>query len=299
MSDMLSINPHEIVTRDLHQFIVGIVAPRPIAWVSTISPEGQVNLAPFSFFNAFSSNPPIVVFSANRTVEDNKTKDTLHNIQATKECVIHSVPHHLVRQMALTSIHYPSEVNEFEKAGLTAIPSDIVRPPRILESPTHMECKVYDIITLGSSGGAGHLILCEVVKLHIDKQVIDEHNRIDPEKLDLMGRMGRSYYARAAKGAIETIVQTIRPMGIGFDGLPSSILHSQVLTGNDIGYIAGHITELPAQDAVAAVKTSDPRIAQILSKNNAVEALHYYAKELLSVDDVPKAINVLMIADAL
>lgn len=234
---MRAIIPGTIPTKDLHQFILGCVAPRPIAWVSTIDEEGRPNLAPYSFFNAFSSNPPIVVFSSNRRVSDNTTKDTLYNIKTNGEAVINMVNHDLVRKMALTSVEFPAGISEFSQAGLTPVPSDEIKPFRVLESPAHLECKVKEIITLGDQGGAGHLVICNVVKLHIDEGVLDG-DRIDPHKMDLMGRMGRAYYTRASGSAIQTIYQPVIAKVIGYDALPASVKRSTVLSANNIGALS-------------------------------------------------------------
>lgn len=243
------IDPGTIPTKDLHQYLLGSVAPRPIAFVSTVDEDGHYNLAPYSFFNAFSSNPPIVVFSSNRKVSDNTTKDTLHNIKVSGECVISAVNYKIVRQMAVTSIEFPSEINEFEKAGLTPIPADFVKAPLVKESPVNMECKVQEIITLGEHGGAGHLIICKVLRMHIDENVIDNRNRIDPHKMDLMGRMGRAFYVRASGKAIHTIIQPVTKIGIGYDQLPEYIRNSEFLSGNDLGILSG-ITEIPASSEI-------------------------------------------------
>jgi flavin reductase (DIM6/NTAB) family NADH-FMN oxidoreductase RutF len=243
------IDPGSIPTKDLHQFLLGSVSPRPIAFVSTVDEDGNNNLAPYSFFNAFSSNPPIVVFSSNRKVSDNKTKDTLHNIKVSGECVISSVNYAIIRQMAVTSIEFPSGVSEFEKSGLTPLPADFVKAPLVKESPTNMECKVQEIITLGEHGGAGHLIICKVLRLHIDETVIDERNRIDPHKIDLMGRMGRAFYVRASGPAVHTIVQAVTKIGVGYDQLPEYVRNSEVLTGNDLGILAA-LTELPKESDI-------------------------------------------------
>ena len=276
---MLRIVPEETKTKDLHQFLVGSIAPRPIAFVSTVDEEGNPNLAPYSFFNAFSSNPPILVFSSNRRVLNNTTKDTLSNVMNTKEVVINVVNHDIVRQMAVTSVEFPSNINEFEKAGLNTIPSEKVRPFRVKESPVQMECKVKEIITLGDHGGAGHLILCEVVLMHIAEHVVDENNRINPHKLDLMGRLGRAYYVRASGDAIQTIVQSVTEITIGFDKLPAKIQTSTVLRGNEIGMLAG-IKNIPSQEAIETAK-SDPSVKKIIEGANHIEALHAYIADLL------------------
>jgi flavin reductase (DIM6/NTAB) family NADH-FMN oxidoreductase RutF len=276
---MLRIVPEETKTKDLHQFLVGSIAPRPIAFVSTVDEEVNPNLAPYSFFNAFSSNPPILVFSSNRRVLNNTTKDTLSNVMNTKEVVINVVNHDIVRQMAVTSVEFPSNINEFEKAGLNTIPSEKVRPFRVKESPVQMECKVKEIITLGDHGGAGHLILCEVVLMHIAEHVVDENNRINPHKLDLMGRLGRAYYVRASGDAIQTIVQSVTEITIGFDKLPTKIQTSTVLRGNELGMLAG-IKNIPSQEAIETAK-SDPSVKKIIEGANHTEALHTYIADLL------------------
>ena len=235
--------PGQIPTKDLHQYIIGAVAPRPIAFVSTLDENGVQNLAPYSFFNAFSSNPPIVVFSSNRRVSDNTTKDTLHNVRVNKECVVNVVPYSIVRQMSLASVEFPSEVSEFGKVGLTPEPSETVAAPRVLESPVNMECKVKDIIELGEHGGAGHLIICEVTMIAVAESVIHD-DRLDPHKLDLMGRMGRNYYVRASGDAVSEIYQSVTAIPLGFDGLPKSIRESKILTGNEIATLAA-LTKVP------------------------------------------------------
>ena len=276
---MLRIIPEETKTKDLHQFLVGSIAPRPIAFVSTVDEDGNPNLAPYSFFNAFSSNPPILVFSSNRRVSNNTTKDTLSNVMATKEVVINVVNYDIVRQMAVTSVEFPSDINEFEKAGLTTIASEKVKPFRVKESPVQMECKVKEIITLGDHGGAGHLILCEVVMMHIAEHVVDDNNRINPHKLDLMGRLGRAYYVRASGDAIQTIVQSVTEITIGYDKLPQKIQSSSILRGNELGMLAG-IKQIPDSSAIEAAK-EDPKVKAYLERSAETEELHEYIAELL------------------
>ncbi len=244
--------PGEIPTKDLHQYLLGSVSPRPIAFVSTIDEKGNHNLAPYSFFNAFSSNPPILVFSSNRKVSDNTTKDTLHNIKQNKECVISAVNHSIMRQMALTSVAFASGESEFAHTGLTPSPSETVAVPGVLESPVNMECKVKDIITLGEHGGAGHLIICEVQVLHVDEDVIDG-DRIDPHKIDLVGRMGRSYYVRASGDAIITLYQSVVANPIGYDALPDIAKKSKLLSGNDIGELAA-LEAMPTEEELGIAK---------------------------------------------
>lgn len=293
----MTVDPLTIPTADLHQFILGSVAPRPIAFASTVSEEGIPNLAPYSFFNAFSSNPPIVVFSSNRRVEGNTTKDTLHNIRETGEVVINVVNYGIVRQMAIASVDYPPEVSEFGKAGLTPVPSEKVRPPRVKESPVSMECKVQEIIPLGDQGGAGHLIICHVLLMHVDDAVLDERNRIVPDKIDLVGRMGRLYYVRASGPAVFTVQQPQKPLAVGFDRLPEHIRHSTILTGNDIASIAGMST-LPSADEVRAFLQETTELREMVNRLSAdketlQDYLHQRAKELIAQGDVVAAAKVL------
>ncbi|MBC7885502.1 MAG: flavin reductase family protein [Saprospiraceae bacterium] len=250
------IHPLEIPTKDLHQYIIGAVAPRPIAFVSTLDENGVANLAPYSFFNAFSSNPPIVVFSSNRRVSDNTTKDTLHNVRLNKECVVNVVSYPIVRQMSLASVEFPSGVSEFNKTGLTPESSESIKPPRVMESPVNFECKVKEIIPLGEHGGAGHLIICEVTLIAISEHVLQD-NRLDPNKLDLMGRMGRNYYVRASGAALMEIYQSVTEVPLGFDGLPKHILESSVLTGNEIASLAS-LKNLPTELEISEYVRNHP-----------------------------------------
>ncbi len=292
---MRVIDPKQTPTKDLHQYLLAAVSPRPIALASTIDEAGRVNLAPYSFFNCFSSNPPILVFSSNRRVRDNTTKDTLHNIERTREVVIHSVNHEIVRQMTLSSIEYPAEVNEFDKAGFTAIPSDLVKPPRVKESPVHMECKVKDIIALGEHGGAGHLIICDMVRMHISEDIFDENGKINPHKLDMMGRMGRSYYVRASGDAVHRIYQPVLELGIGFDGLPKHVRESEVLSGNELSQLA-NLSALPTATELDTLR-KEPLINLLLQKKEVKMALHQYAKDLLNKgEDRKRVLGVLMLA---
>lgn len=291
--DMLTIDPNDTPQKDLHQFILGTVAPRPIAFVSTVDKDGRQNLAPYSFFNAFSSNPPIVVFSSNRRGTNNTTKDTLENIRIAGECVINAVNYKIVRQMAVASVEFPTGVSEFRKTGLTPVASDLVSPPRVGESPAAMECIVQDIITLGDGGGAGHLIICKVVRMHVAKEVLGERNRIDPHKIDLMGRMGRAYYVRCSGQAIHTIVQNYLPVTIGYDNLPEHIKNSSILTANDLGKLAGQLA-LPTTEEVAHISQLE-EVQQAIKQKNTKDALHYAAKSFLDKEDVSTGFSILMI----
>ncbi|MGK0388243.1 MAG: flavin reductase (DIM6/NTAB) family NADH-FMN oxidoreductase RutF [Maribacter sp.] len=294
--EMRTIDPKEVATKDLHQFLLGAVAPRPIAFASTVDEDGNKNLAPYSFFNAFSSNPPTLVFSSNRRVVDNTTKDTLHNIQKTGEVVINVVNYNIVRQMAIAGVQYDTGVDEFVKAGLTPIASDLVAPYRVKESPAQMECKVRDIITLGEGGGAGHLIVCDVVKMHIAENVIDDKGRIDPHKIDLMGRMGRAFYVRCSGTNVFPIVQPVTQIAIGFDALPKAVKESKILTGNNLAQLAG-LLEMPSQADADELK-KDVGISTLLKMDNTELMLHNYAKQILDAEGdgaKAKAMKVLML----
>ena len=245
---MLSIIPQEVSTGKLHGYLLSAVSPRPIAFASTLDGLGNVNLSPFSFFNVFSANPPILVFSPARRVRDNTTKHTLENILITKEVVINIVNYDMVQQMSLSSTEYPDGVNEFLKSGLTEVASDIVKPPRVKEAPVHFECKVNDVIALGNEGGAGNLIIAEVVKLHIKETILDADGKIDANKIDTVARMGGNWYNRSREGMFE-VIKPIKTRGIGVDALPLSIKNSEILTGNDLG-ILGNSESIPSMDEV-------------------------------------------------
>ncbi len=281
---MRTIDPTQIATKDLHQFILGAVGPRPIAFASTISADGVPNLAPYSFFNAFSSNPPILIFSSNRRVENNTTKDTLQNVRETGEVVIHAVSYAMARQMALCSIEYDASINEFEKAGFTPLPSERVRPFRVAESPVHMECVVDDILPLGDKGGAGNLIVCRMVLMHISEDVLTPTGRIDPHKIDLIGRLGRFYYARASGDAIFEVVQKVNEIGVGFDALPPSVRHSPVLTGSELARIAA-LTRLPSR----AEALADPAVATALGQCSDVAGTHLLIRQALERGEIELA----------
>lgn len=293
---MIRIDAQTTSTPDFYQFLIGSVAPRPIAFVSTMDKEGNTNLAPFSFFNAFSSKPPIVVFSVGRRVQDGTTKDTLSNVEQTMECVINMVSHSIVRQMTLTAVNYPKGVNEFEKAGLTPLASDMVRPFRVKESPVQLECRVDQILPLGTEGGAGCLIICNVLCIHISEDVMDaDRRRIDPHKIDLVGRLGRAYYTRASSDSIFEIVQPEKPIVLGYDGLPQSIRQSEVLTGNNIAQIASLIT-LPPKEEILTLK-KDNRVQKILYSGNILRGLHLLAQEELQKGNTDTGAKLALLGD--
>lgn len=284
---MLSFLPKDLETPKLHSYLLSAVAPRPIAFASTVDKDGRPNLSPFSFFNVFSANPPILIFSPARRVRGNTTKHTLENVEVTNEVVINVVNYDIVQQMSLSSTEYPEGVNEFEKAGLTMLKSDIVKPFRVAESPIQMECKVNEIVKLGTEGGAGNLVICEVVKMHINDEVLDEKGAIDQVKLDLVSRAGGSFYSRAKSGFFE-IPKPLRTLGIGVDALPEHVKNSNILTGNDLGLLA-NVETLPTEDAILAFKQKHD-----LSKIN-LEEKHKKAQDFLSYNDVESAWKMLLL----
>lgn len=249
MNAFLNITPGELPTAKLHQYLLSSVSPRPIAWASTISRDGVPNLSPFSFFNVFSAAPPILIFSPARRVRDNSTKDTLTNVYEVPEVVINIVSHALVQQMNLSSCEYPTGVNEFEKAGLSMLASDTIRPFRVAESPVQIECKVIEIKPLSARAGAGNLILCEVKRMHISRSVLLNDESIDPHLIDTVGRMGKDYYVRASGGAVFEVEKPLAGNGIGIDALPTAIRLSMDLTGNDLGRL-GNAASLPDESEI-------------------------------------------------
>ncbi len=283
---MLSFTPQELSTAKLHGYLLSAVAPRPIAFASTMDADGNPNLSPFSFFNVFSANPPILIFSPARRVRNNTTKHTLENAEVTKQVVINVVNHDIVQQMSLSSTEYAEGVNEFDKAGLTMLKSDIVKPFRVAESPVQMECKVNKIIKLGTEGGAGNLIICEVVKMHVSEAVLDENGAIDQKKLDLVARAGGSLYSRAKSGFFE-IPKPLSTLGIGVDALPKDVRESAVLTGNDLGLL-GNVENLPNEKSILAF------ITQHNLSTLSTQEKHKKAKDFLSFNDVESAWKVLL-----
>ncbi len=285
---MLSIHPKDISTKRLHGYLLGAIAPRPIAFASTIDEEGNPNLSPFSFFNVFGANPPLLIFSPARRVKNNTTKHTLDNALATKEVVINVVNHAIVQQMSLSSSEYPEGVNEFVKAGFTMLPSDEIKPFRVAESPVQFECKVKEVILTGTKGGAGNLIICEVVKMHVSEQVLADDGSIDQHKIDLVARAGGSYYTRARDGFFE-IPKPITTLGIGVDLIPAVIRNSTILTGNNLGML-GNIAQLPTQDTVNNFGKEHPEFIGLETTKK-----HTFAQEYLKKNDVESAWKVLLL----
>lgn len=288
---MTSFEPKNCSIPQLQRLLSSSVAPRPIALASTICSEGQPNLSPFSFFNVFSTNPPILIFSPARRVRDNSTKHTLQNVEQVKEVVINVVSYDIIQQMSLSSTEYEKNINEFKKAGLKMLKSDLVKPFRVAESPVQMECKVNDIIPLGTQNGAGNLVICQVLKIHICDRVLNGSNEIDQEKLDLVARGGGSYYIRAREGFLE-IPKPLRSKGIGVDMLPDHIQNSSILTGNDLG-ILGNVEEIPSLKIVAEfwAKSEQKELKNILK---TTDDKHLKAKEFIQNKDVFKAWCVLL-----
>ena len=248
---MLTLDPKELPIPKLHHYLLGSIGPRPIAFASTIDAEGNRNLAPFSFFNVFSANPPILIFSPARSGRTNTTKNTHDNVKAVAEVVINVVTYDMVHQMSLTSSPFEAGVDEFEKAGFTPIASDTIRPFRVKESPVQIECKVLEIKELGQNGGAGNLIICEVQKIHIDERVLDENQMVDQKKIDLVSRMGGNWYCRANDISMFEVDKPITTIGVGVDSLPINIRTSSQLTGNDLG-ILGNMQAIPTDEEIKA-----------------------------------------------
>lgn len=288
---MVSISPKEISPLKLQGFLQSSVGPRPIAFASTMDKNGNPNLSPFSFFNVFSANPPILVFSPARRVRDNSIKHTLINCEATKEVVINVVNYDIVQQMSLSSTEYPEGVNEFLKSGLTMLPSEVVKPFRVAESPVQFECKVNQIISLGTEGGAGNLIICEVVKLHIDESVLDENGNIDQHKIDLVSRMGANWYSRANQGLFE-IPKPLTTLGIGVDNIPDFIKESPIFSGNDLGML-GNVESLPTTEEINIFVKENIQVKGVLSSADE-EKVQLKAKEFLNNQDALSAWKVLL-----
>lgn len=292
-----TILPSELSIPDLQRTLQFAVGPRPIALVSSVNREGLVNLSPFSFFNIFSTNPPILVFSPARRVRDNSTKDTLNNVLEVPEIVIHSVSHSMVEQTSLSSTEYARGINEFTKAGFTQVASTHVAPPRVAEAPVALECRVNEVVALGDGPGAGNLVICEVIAIHINDQVLDDEGRLDQDRLDLVGRLGGDWYVRAHGDALFEVEKPLATKGIGVDALPRSVRLSTVLTGNDLGKL-GNVELLPLQSDVEEVMQHH-RIQTIFRQYadpiERREALHQYAKEQLDKGKVHKAWKALLV----
>ena len=292
----MTIDPKEVKPHILYKHLTGAVAPRPIAFASTIDKDGNVNLSPFSFFNVFGSNPSTLIFSPNRRGRDNTNKHTYFNVKEVAEVVINVVNYNLVQQCSLSSIEYPKEVNEFVKAGLTPIESEAVKPPRVKESPIQIECKVREVVETGDQGGAANLIICEVLRMHISDDVLDENGQIDQHKLDLVGRLGHGWYVRASGDALFEIPKPVGSIGIGVDQIPDDIRYSKILTGNHLGML-GNVESLPSSEEVKTFRTSHA-MNEILNEGTADdevhEKLHRLAAVFLNEGNVTDAWKVLL-----
>ncbi|GAA3915260.1 flavin reductase family protein [Chitinophaga oryziterrae] len=290
----MQITPGQVKTAELHAWLQSAIAPRPICFASTMDKDGQPNLSPFSFFNLFGSNPPTLIFSPARRVRDNTIKHTLENIYDTKEVVINVVSYAMVQQASLSSCEYPRGTSEFEKSGFTPLPSEKIKPFRVKESPVQMECIVREVIETGQEGGAGNLVICEPVLIHINDDILDSKGAIDPHKIDLVARMGADYYCRASGNAVFEVAKPNTALGIGVDALPLTIRYSNILTGNNLGQLAN----VPQQPVI------DPAFDDVHLKNifqyysiapeEMEKELHRYAQQLLEQEKVQEAWQVLL-----
>ena len=294
---MKTIYPKDVSVAELQAILQGAVVPRPIAFASTVDWFGNVNLSPFSFFNLFSANPPILVFSPSRRIRDNTTKHTLNNVLVEPQVVIHIVGFDLVEQMSLASTEYPWRTNEFKKAGLTEVRSDLVDPPRVKEAPVAFECKVIEVKPLGEGGGAGNLVICEVLKIHLDERILDQSGAIDPYKLDPVARLGGNWYSKITPDSLFQIPKPLTSLGIGVDQIPEEIRNSPVLTGNNLGRL-GNVEQLPSEEEVMLFSQSE-EIQEMknrfrLDTESWLDHLHRWAKEELEAGDVEKAWRILL-----
>lgn len=293
---MISLNPKDLTIPVLHGHLLGAVGPRPIAFASTIDGQGRPNLAPFSFFNVFSANPPIMVFSPARSGRTGATKDTYNNIKEVAEVVINVVNYDMVHQMSLASSPFAPGIDEFEKAGFTKIASETIKPFRVAESPVQFECKVNEVVELGDGGGAGNLIICEVTKIHIAEGVMGEDGKIDQQKIDLVSRMGGNWYCRADEHSMFEIVKPITTVGIGYDAIPEEIKKSEILSGNDLGQLGG-IEELPNETDVneyKLIELSDLFVSLEDDQPALEKELHKLAKSLLKENKLVEAWKTLL-----
>jgi len=286
----MTIDPQEVPMARMHALLLGSVIPRPIAFASTVDKDGNVNLSPFSYFNCFGANPPVLIFSPARRGRDNTTKHTYENILEVPEVVIHIVNYSIVQQMSLASGEYPRGVNEFVKAGFTAIPSLKVKPPRVKEAPVAFECKVIQVTPTGEKGGAGNLVICHVMMMHVHEDVVDASGRIDPFKLDAVARLGGDFYCRVHGDAIFKIPKPLEKIGIGMDQLPPHIRSSKVLSGNDLGLLAG-VEELPQP---TRFNDDAERLAFQEAQALGQDAIHRLAHHYIERGKTEQAWNVLL-----
>lgn len=290
---MLSLDPKDLSTARLQGYLQSAVAPRPIALASTITAEGEPNLSPFSFFNVFSAHPPILIFSPARRVRDNTVKHTLTNVQAIPEVVINVVSYAMVQQTSLSSTEYADGVNEFAKAGFTELASDIVKPYRVQESPVQFECRVNQIIPLGTEGGAGNLVICEVLKIHLDERVLDQNGAIDQHKIDLVARLGSNWYTRSNSGLFE-VPKPLVSLGIGVDAIPEMIRKNPIFEGNDLGML-GNVEALPSAEETALFVQQETAVQRLLDTQDQA-SIFAQAKEYLQQQEVASAWKILLAA---
>ncbi|MFD2288494.1 flavin reductase family protein [Pedobacter petrophilus] len=295
---MLTLKTEDLSAVQLQNYLQYAIAPRPICFASTIDAEGNVNLSPFSFFNMFSTKPPICVFSPARRVRDNTTKHTLENVLQVKECVINIVNYEMVQQMSLASTEYAKGINEFEKAGFTMLKSELVTPPRVAEAPVQFECLVNQVIQLGDSHGAGNLILAEIKLIHISEAILNSEGKIDQQKIDLVARLGGDWYCRVTADNLFKVAKPLAKLGIGVDALPKSVRFSKVLTGNDLGML-GNVELLPTDDEVDLI-ASNPEVKEVLDATigditNRERELHELARDYLSKGNVELALKVVLL----
>lgn len=295
---MLTLDCKDLSPVQLQNYLQYAIAPRPICFASTIDAEGNVNLSPFSFFNMFSTNPPICVFSPARRVRDNTTKHTLENVLAVKECVINIVDYSMVQQMSLASTEYAKGVNEFEKAGFSMLESHLVKPPRVAEAPVQLECEITDVIPLGDKNGAGNLILAEIKLIHIKEEILDSDGKIDQQKIDLVARLGGDWYCRVTPESLFKVAKPLTTLGIGVDALPVSVRFSKVLTGNDLGML-GNVEHLPTAEEIDDIQwnanVKDVLDATIGDATNRERELHELAHQLLASGNVLDALKVVLL----
>ncbi len=295
---MLTLNTAELTPMQLQNYLQYAIAPRPICFASTVDAEGAVNLSPFSFFNMFSTNPPICVFSPARRVRDNTTKHTLDNVLSVKECVINIVNYNMVQQMSLASTEYGKGINEFEKAGFTMLESQLVKPPRVAEAPVQMECIVKEIIPLGDQNGAGNLILAEIKLIHIKEEILDSEGKIDQTKIDLVARLGGDWYCRVTADSLFKVAKPLTTLGIGVSALPFSVRNSSVLTGNDLGML-GNVEDLPSVEEIDKMQfntnVKDILDATIGDSTNRERELHELAHQFLLNGNVTEALMVVLL----
>lgn len=295
---MLTLNVADLTALQLQNYLQHAIAPRPICFASTIDSNGSVNLSPFSFFNLFSTHPPVCIFSPSLRLRDNTTKHTLQNVLEIPECVINLVSYSMVQQTSLASTEYPKGVSEFTKAGFTPLASELVRPPRVAEAPVQMECTVRQVIPLGEQAGAGNLVLAEIKRIHIRNEILDEQGMIDQEKIDLVARLGADWYCRITKNNLFKVAKPLTTLGMGVDALPDMVKNSAVLTGNNLGQLAN--CEVPPSAAEVERFKHLPEIQELLHKAAADDhakqvLLHSKAKSLLDQGDVAAAWKVLLI----